>query len=200
MSYQTTLQDARLLVSLQGWRREGCEGLDMGITIWHWSYVWFYSACFWCSKPPWTSSQMGSVRVLSVSDSRATVTGSTNSTTSPSHLCSPGEIMCLVIASWSIGRYSSNFDPFALEKPAWNWSHFYQTLQGLQKFKIESNYAEVVDKLFSLFPDKEHYYDAGPERCRICAVVGNSGNLKGSHYGRLIDLHDFVIRYEYVAI
>lgn len=71
-------------------------------------------------------------------------------------------------------------------------------MQGLQKFKTESNYVEVVEKLFSLFPDKEHYSDAGPDRCRICAVVGNSGNLKGSYYGRLIDFHDFVIRYEYV--
>ncbi|XP_052440824.1 CMP-N-acetylneuraminate-beta-galactosamide-alpha-2,3-sialyltransferase 1 [Carassius gibelio] len=56
------------------------------------------------------------------------------------------------------------------------------------------NYTEVVDQLFSLFPDKEHYSDTGPDRCRTCAVVGNSGNLLGSKYGPLIDFHDFVIR------
>uniref|UniRef100_A0A673FHB7 CMP-N-acetylneuraminate-beta-galactosamide-alpha-2,3-sialyltransferase 2 n=1 Tax=Sinocyclocheilus rhinocerous TaxID=307959 RepID=A0A673FHB7_9TELE len=53
----------------------------------------------------------------------------------------------------------------------------------------------VVDQLFPLFPDKEHYSDAGPDRCRACAVVGNSGNLLGSNYGPLIDFHDFVMRY-----
>uniref|UniRef100_A0A8C1LWE7 CMP-N-acetylneuraminate-beta-galactosamide-alpha-2,3-sialyltransferase 1 n=1 Tax=Cyprinus carpio TaxID=7962 RepID=A0A8C1LWE7_CYPCA len=57
-----------------------------------------------------------------------------------------------------------------------------------------SNYTEVVEQLFSLFPDKTQYSDASPKRCRTCAVIGNSGNLKGSHYGHLIDLHDFVIR------
>uniref|UniRef100_A0A672QSF4 ST3 beta-galactoside alpha-2,3-sialyltransferase 1 n=1 Tax=Sinocyclocheilus grahami TaxID=75366 RepID=A0A672QSF4_SINGR len=66
--------------------------------------------------------------------------------------------------------------------------------KGLQIVPNTSNYTKVVDQLFSLFPDKEHYSDAGPDRCRTCAVVGNSGNLLGSHYGPLIDLHDFVIR------
>uniref|UniRef100_A0A673KB61 CMP-N-acetylneuraminate-beta-galactosamide-alpha-2,3-sialyltransferase 1 n=1 Tax=Sinocyclocheilus rhinocerous TaxID=307959 RepID=A0A673KB61_9TELE len=66
--------------------------------------------------------------------------------------------------------------------------------KGLQKNKKEGNYTAVVEKLFSLFPDKTQYSDASPKRCRSCAVIGNSGNLKGSHYGHRIDLHDFVIR------
>ncbi len=65
----------------------------------------------------------------------------------------------------------------------------------IQKLQSNTgNYTEVVDQLFPLFPDKEHYSDAGPDRCRTCAVVGNSGNLLGSHYGPLIDFHDVVIR------
>uniref|UniRef100_A0A3Q0RTP3 ST3 beta-galactoside alpha-2,3-sialyltransferase 1 n=1 Tax=Amphilophus citrinellus TaxID=61819 RepID=A0A3Q0RTP3_AMPCI len=39
--------------------------------------------------------------------------------------------------------------------------------------------------------------EPSPDRCRSCAVVGNSGNLKGSRYGALIDFHDIVIRINY---
>ncbi|XP_073677898.1 CMP-N-acetylneuraminate-beta-galactosamide-alpha-2,3-sialyltransferase 1-like [Garra rufa] len=66
--------------------------------------------------------------------------------------------------------------------------------EELQYSPTAGNYTRVVDQLFHLFPDKEHYSDAGPDRCRICAVVGNSGNLLGSRYGPLIDHHDFVLR------
>ncbi|NXF09129.1 SIA4B sialyltransferase, partial [Smithornis capensis] len=33
-----------------------------------------------------------------------------------------------------------------------------------------------------------------PSPCRTCAVVGNSGRLKGSSHGLLIDAHDWVLR------
>uniref|UniRef100_A0A4W3K2N2 CMP-N-acetylneuraminate-beta-galactosamide-alpha-2,3-sialyltransferase 2 n=1 Tax=Callorhinchus milii TaxID=7868 RepID=A0A4W3K2N2_CALMI len=39
-----------------------------------------------------------------------------------------------------------------------------------------------------------------PSRCRSCSVVGNSGNLRGSEYGKLIDSHDFVLRMNRAAI
>ncbi|XP_030644295.1 CMP-N-acetylneuraminate-beta-galactosamide-alpha-2,3-sialyltransferase 1-like [Chanos chanos] len=72
--------------------------------------------------------------------------------------------------------------------------NIYKYWQGLQYDKRRSNYTEVVNKLFQLIPGEDRYLDGGSDRCRVCSVVGNSGNLLGSHYGPLIDSADFVIR------
>ncbi|XP_061885354.1 CMP-N-acetylneuraminate-beta-galactosamide-alpha-2,3-sialyltransferase 1-like isoform X1 [Entelurus aequoreus] len=57
-----------------------------------------------------------------------------------------------------------------------------------------SFFNETVNKLFTIFPPVPDVEASSPDRCRTCAVVGNSGNLKGSHYGPLIDYHHIVIR------
>lgn len=66
--------------------------------------------------------------------------------------------------------------------------------QEIQNDSSTAKFSEVVEKLFQVIPDADLYMDAGPERCRTCAVVGNSGNLKGSRYGPLIDYSDVIIR------
>uniref|UniRef100_A0AAV2K8S1 Uncharacterized protein n=1 Tax=Knipowitschia caucasica TaxID=637954 RepID=A0AAV2K8S1_KNICA len=58
----------------------------------------------------------------------------------------------------------------------------------LNKFK------EVKERLLKLFSAKPDMPETHPDRCLTCAVVGNSGNLKGSHNGPRIDAHQFVIR------
>ncbi|KAL7382714.1 hypothetical protein ABVT39_026885 [Epinephelus coioides] len=55
-------------------------------------------------------------------------------------------------------------------------------------------YKTTVDNLFKIFPPVPDVVEFSPDRCRTCAVVGNSVNLKRSHYGPLIDMHDAVIR------
>ncbi|XP_056284843.1 CMP-N-acetylneuraminate-beta-galactosamide-alpha-2,3-sialyltransferase 2-like isoform X2 [Pseudoliparis swirei] len=57
-----------------------------------------------------------------------------------------------------------------------------------------SSYIEVVKKIFQKFPKTPELEPPSPDRCRTCALVGNSANLNGSHYGPLIDFQDFVIR------
>ncbi|KAM6974281.1 CMP-N-acetylneuraminate-beta-galactosamide-alpha-2,3-sialyltransferase 1-like [Tautogolabrus adspersus] len=77
---------------------------------------------------------------------------------------------------------------YTITKDAFNW------WKGIQLERRSIGYFNtVLDKLFDIIPPPA-VVEASPERCRSCAVVGNSGNLKGSHYGHLIDVHDIVIR------
>ncbi|KAM7372855.1 hypothetical protein PAMP_007750 [Pampus punctatissimus] len=57
-----------------------------------------------------------------------------------------------------------------------------------------SAYRTTVDRLLQMFPLRPTLTKSSSGRYRTCAVVGNSANLKGSHYGTMIDLHDVVIR------
>ncbi|XP_050992985.1 CMP-N-acetylneuraminate-beta-galactosamide-alpha-2,3-sialyltransferase 1-like isoform X2 [Labeo rohita] len=95
---------------------------------------------------------------------------------------------------WFNELYDLSVEPLLTRENYILREDIYKYWKGLQKNKNEGNYEAVVEKLFSLFPDNTQYSDASPKRCRTCAVIGNSGNLKGSRYGHLIDLHDFVIR------
>ncbi|XP_065141769.1 CMP-N-acetylneuraminate-beta-galactosamide-alpha-2,3-sialyltransferase 2-like [Paramisgurnus dabryanus] len=95
---------------------------------------------------------------------------------------------------WFVFRYNPTVSPLLNRKNSKLPKNIYKWWMGLQRSSLNVSYTKVMDQLFSLFPDEEHYSDGGPDRCRTCAVVGNSGNLLGSHYGALIDFHDVVIR------
>lgn len=55
-------------------------------------------------------------------------------------------------------------------------------------------YNETVKRVFEMFPSFPTLLGPHPDRCRSCAVVGNSGTLRGSHFGPLIDRHNIVVR------
>ncbi|XP_053100942.1 CMP-N-acetylneuraminate-beta-galactosamide-alpha-2,3-sialyltransferase 2-like isoform X2 [Hemicordylus capensis] len=63
----------------------------------------------------------------------------------------------------------------------------------LQRSNDGSQLQEIIKDLFDILPSPA----TGVEdivQCGTCAVVGNSGRLRGSKYGEKIDSHNFVLR------
>ncbi|XP_077446388.1 CMP-N-acetylneuraminate-beta-galactosamide-alpha-2,3-sialyltransferase 1-like isoform X2 [Stigmatopora argus] len=96
--------------------------------------------------------------------------------------------------TWFAKRFNQSIHPLMTRDNSVLSEETFKWWQLLQQEKRPADFDEVVDELFRLIPDHVLYADAGPERCRTCAVVGNSGNLRGSRYGHLIDSSHFVLR------
>ncbi|KAM9758878.1 ST3 beta-galactoside alpha-2,3-sialyltransferase 8 isoform 1-T4 [Menidia menidia] len=108
--------------------------------------------------------------------------------------CSESCISDLEESEWFGQRYdlkqqpilrddNNNFDPDAL---AW-WL-------ALQRSGSGQTLGEVMSQMFQVISPPTVDTSPHPSRCRRCAVVGNSGNLRKSGHGKLIDSHGFVIR------
>ncbi|XP_045389932.1 CMP-N-acetylneuraminate-beta-galactosamide-alpha-2,3-sialyltransferase 2 isoform X1 [Lemur catta] len=72
--------------------------------------------------------------------------------------------------------------------------HFMGEVKMLQPQFKSHNTNEVLEKLFQIVPGENPYRVRDPHQCRRCAVVGNSGNLRGSGYGQDVDGHNFIMR------
>ncbi|XP_065137889.1 CMP-N-acetylneuraminate-beta-galactosamide-alpha-2,3-sialyltransferase 1-like isoform X3 [Paramisgurnus dabryanus] len=95
---------------------------------------------------------------------------------------------------WFLKRFNPTIQTMMNKNNRMLKKDVYRWWKGLQPISSKQAFEDVVDTLFELFPDEDHYVETNLYRCRTCAVVGNSGNLLKSHYGELIDNHDFVLR------
>ncbi|XP_062844269.1 CMP-N-acetylneuraminate-beta-galactosamide-alpha-2,3-sialyltransferase 1-like [Trichomycterus rosablanca] len=96
--------------------------------------------------------------------------------------------------SWFGERFNQSIHPLMSRSNSELSNDTYRWWLLLQDETNPASLSMVLDKLFKIIPGDERYMDAGPSRCRSCSVVGNSGNLRSSNYGSLIDSSEFVIR------
>lgn len=97
------------------------------------------------------------------------------------------------VSAWFSARYDAAAGPL-LTGPAHELSpdvvHWWLTLQGTPSIVP---LRAILQKLFAVVPAPNgSVWD--PSHCRTCAVVGNSGRLKGSRHGLQIDAHHWVLR------
>ncbi|XP_019211105.2 CMP-N-acetylneuraminate-beta-galactosamide-alpha-2,3-sialyltransferase 1-like [Oreochromis niloticus] len=78
-------------------------------------------------------------------------------------------------------------------KPSEEDFNWWKNLQGARHQNL-TFYNKTLERLFQTITPIADVGEPHPDHCRSCAVVGNSGNLRGSHYGPLIDFHNIVIR------
>ncbi|KAK2830083.1 hypothetical protein Q5P01_018014 [Channa striata] len=78
---------------------------------------------------------------------------------------------------------------YKLSEDTFNW---WKDLQ--EEKRSFSTYCKTVDRVFQIFPSSPRFMEPNAQVRRNCAVVGNSANLNGSHYGPIIDFHNVIIR------
>uniref|UniRef100_A0A8D0D4K7 CMP-N-acetylneuraminate-beta-galactosamide-alpha-2,3-sialyltransferase 1 n=1 Tax=Sander lucioperca TaxID=283035 RepID=A0A8D0D4K7_SANLU len=98
---------------------------------------------------------------------------------------------------WFMKRFNKSVEPFLsanynLSEDAFNW--WKVSCKLARKQSLNLTFRQIVDRLFLTVLPSPDLLESSPDRCRTCAVVGNSVNLRRSHYGPLIDFHDVIIR------
>ncbi|XP_051932760.1 ST3 beta-galactoside alpha-2,3-sialyltransferase 8 [Hippocampus zosterae] len=97
-------------------------------------------------------------------------------------------------SDWFRRRYDPQQQPVLrgakdrLNPDALNW------WLSLQRSGNDHTLQEVMSRMFQVVSPPSVDFTPRLSRCRVCAVVGNSGNLQKSGHGKLIDSHDSVIR------
>ncbi|XP_038616460.1 CMP-N-acetylneuraminate-beta-galactosamide-alpha-2,3-sialyltransferase 1 [Tachyglossus aculeatus] len=99
------------------------------------------------------------------------------------------------LSPWFDARFNQTVQPLLTPQNTLVPEDTYKWWLNLQREKEPRSLNETLRELFATIPgDADPLLGKGAPACRRCAVVGNSGNLKQSHYGPDIDSHDFVLR------
>ncbi|XP_032629342.1 CMP-N-acetylneuraminate-beta-galactosamide-alpha-2,3-sialyltransferase 1 [Chelonoidis abingdonii] len=101
----------------------------------------------------------------------------------------------LGLSFWFDERFNQTIQPFLTTRNTFIPEESYKWWLKLQGEGNPKNINDTIKELFEIIPgDGEQLLERDSSRCRRCAVVGNSGNLRQSQYGQDIDAHDFVLR------
>nr|XP_042716909.1 CMP-N-acetylneuraminate-beta-galactosamide-alpha-2,3-sialyltransferase 1 isoform X2 [Chrysemys picta bellii] len=101
----------------------------------------------------------------------------------------------LGLSFWFDERFNQTIQPFLTTRNTFIPEESYKWWLKLQGESNPKNINDTMKELFEIIPgDGEQLLERDASRCRRCAVVGNSGNLRQSQYGQDIDAHDFVLR------
>ncbi|XP_029524004.2 CMP-N-acetylneuraminate-beta-galactosamide-alpha-2,3-sialyltransferase 2 [Oncorhynchus nerka] len=94
--------------------------------------------------------------------------------------------------------FDENYDPDI--SPVWTRDNiqlpsdvYYWWVMLQPQFKPHT-IQQVLLRLFQVIPGRSPYGSWDPARCLRCAVVGNSGNMRGAGYGPTIDGHNYIMR------
>ncbi|XP_075681823.1 CMP-N-acetylneuraminate-beta-galactosamide-alpha-2,3-sialyltransferase 1 isoform X2 [Rhinoderma darwinii] len=97
------------------------------------------------------------------------------------------------ISQWFDERFNYTFSPLLTKQNNVVSENTYTWWMKLQGEKKPMDINQAIEEMFKVIPGDNNLLNPNPYRCRTCAVVGNSGNLKGSDYGPDIDSHNFVL-------
>uniref|UniRef100_A0A667XXY7 ST3 beta-galactoside alpha-2,3-sialyltransferase 2 n=1 Tax=Myripristis murdjan TaxID=586833 RepID=A0A667XXY7_9TELE len=87
--------------------------------------------------------------------------------------------------------FDENYDPDI--SPVWTRDNI-QLPSDVYYWWVVSNSSPVTSLWECVIPGRSPYGSWDPGRCLRCAVVGNSGNLRGAGYGATIDGHNYIMR------